>query len=58
MPRNRHSCYAWFGVDTSRRLFIALLVWLGSQPAVTERRKDQSNLLEEGAEHGQTAEDQ
>ena len=59
VPRNRHSCYTWIGVDTSRRSFIVSLVWLGSQSAVTERRiKHQSNLLEEGAEHGQTAEDQ
>ena len=59
VPRNRHSCYTWIGVDTPRRSFIALLVWLGSQSAVTERWiKRQSELLEEGAEHGQTAEDQ
>ena len=58
VPRIGHSCYTWIGVDTSRRPLIVLLVWLGSQSAVTERRIHQANLLGEGAEHGQTAGDQ
>ena len=28
VPRNRHSCYTWISVGTSRRPFIVSLVWL------------------------------
>ena len=58
VPRIGHSCYTLIGVDTSRRPLIVFLVWLVSQSAVTERQIHQANLLGEGAEHGQTAEDQ
>ena len=58
VPRIGHSCYTWIGVDTPRRSFVVLLVWLSSQSAVTVRRIHQANLLGEGAEHGQTTGDQ